>query len=384
MKKINISLAIAALFLAGACGNAGSEHHHDEEAATEHHHHDGEEEHANEIVFEPAKARAAGIEVQTVEPGSFVQVIRTGGQLLAAQGEETVAVAPQSGVVSYGSRLSEGMKVGAGSRLFVVSASGLADGDPVEKARAAYETARGEYERVLPLAESQIVSQKELARTKLEYDNARIAYEALSANHSEQGLAVVSPIEAYVKSLLVKEGDYVSQGQPLASLTRSRRLQLRADVSQRYYNQLSSVSSARFSTPYSDKVYDLASMNGKLLSYGRSTDDNHYVSVSFELDNVGDVVPGSMVEVFLLTTPLEHVIALPREAITEEQGSYFVYTQIDEEGYLKLPVTIGPDNGEEVLIVDGVTAGQRIVVRGANQLKLASASHAIPAHTHSH
>jgi len=56
------------------------------------------------------------------------------------------------------------------------------------------------------------------------------------------------------------------------------------------------------------------------------------VPVTFEFDNKGEVIPGSFVEVFLLSSPMENVISLPRTALTEEQGGYFVYLQLDEEG----------------------------------------------------
>ena len=71
-------------------------------------------------------------------------------------------------------------------------------------------------------------------------------------------------------------------------------------------------------------------------------------------------------------------------ALTEEQGSFFVYLQLDEEGYKKQLVTLGADNGESVQILSGVKAGDRVVTEGAYQVKLASATNAIPAHSHEH
>ena len=76
--------------------------------------------------------------------------------------------------------------------------------------------------------------------------------------------------------------------------------------------------------------------------------------------------------------------SLPHSALTEEQGSFFVYLQLDEEGYKKQLVTLGADNGESVQILSGVKAGDRVVTEGAYQVKLASATNAIPAHSHEH
>lgn len=378
------------MFFLGSCqnhsGTTSDEHSHTAAEAPDVHDGHGHETHGgDEIILPPAKAQAAGIVTSTVEPGRFQQVIRTSGQVLAAQGDEQVAVATVAGVVSFRGRVIEGMSVRKGSPLVVLSSQNMAEGDPVQKARVAYEVSKKEYERMQALVGDKIVSEKEFAQAKQTYENARISYEAVARNHTEHGQTVSSPIAGYVKSLLVKEGDYVSVGQPLVSVTQNRRLFLRADVSEKYYADLSSVSSANFRTPYNDKVYSLKELNGRLLSYGKASNaDGYYIPVTFEFDNKGDVIPGSFVEIYLLSTPTEDALTLPRTALTEEQGSYFVYQQVDEEGYMKRPVTIGADDGERVQILSGIHPGDRIVTQGAYHVKLASASNAIPAHTHEH
>lgn len=389
MKKI-IFLGALGMFFLGSCqnhsGTTSDEHSHTAAEAPDVHDGHGHETHGgDEIILPPAKAQAAGIVTSTVEPGRFQQVIRTSGQVLAAQGDEQVAVATVAGVVSFRGRVIEGMSVRKGSPLVVLSSQNMAEGDPVQKARVAYEVSKKEYERMQALVGDKIVSEKEFAQAKQTYENARISYEAVARNHTEHGQTVSSPIAGYVKSLLVKEGDYVSVGQPLVSVTQNRRLFLRADVSEKYYADLSSVSSANFRTPYNDKVYSLKELNGRLLSYGKASNaDGYYIPVTFEFDNKGDVIPGSFVEIYLLSTPTEDALTLPRTALTEEQGSYFVYQQVDEEGYMKRPVTIGADDGERVQILSGIHPGDRIVTQGAYHVKLASASNSIPAHTHEH
>jgi len=96
------------------------------------------------------------------------------------------------------------------------------------------------------LYKNKIVSDKEFAQAEQNYENARISYEALSKNHSAIGQNITAPIAGYVKSILVKEGDYVTIGQPLVSVTQNRRLFLRAEVSEKYYPYLRTISSANF------------------------------------------------------------------------------------------------------------------------------------------
>lgn len=159
---------------------------------------------------------------------------------------------------------------------------------------------------------------------------------------------------------------------------------LRADVSEKYYNQLPLIRSAYFKTPYDEQVYTLDDLNGRLLSYGRSSGESFYIPVLFEFDNKGAVIPGSFVEIYLLGSEQANVFSLPWSALIEEQGSYCVYVRLDEDCYKKQYVTIGTDNGKRVQILSGLQGGEQVVTKGAYQIKLASASNAIPAHTHHH
>lgn len=407
MKKL-IFLGVLVAWSLGSCNSQSDHGHEGHDHATEAHNHEHDHDHeqhaheekghshnhegdehaeaaSDEIVMPPAKAQAAGVETGTVEPGNFTQVIKTSGQVLAAQGDERVAVATVAGVVSFKGKVTEGMSVREGMPLVLLSSGNIAEGDPVQKARVAYEVSKKEYERMQALVESRIVSEKDFAQAKQAYENARISYEAVAKNHTDRGQAVTAPIGGYVKSLLVKEGDYVTVGQPLVSITQNRRLFLRADVSEKYYASLPAITSANFCTPYNSKVYALQDLNGRLLSYGKASGEgSYYIPVTFEFDNRGDMVPGSFVEIYLLARPMEGVISVPRSALTEEQGSFYVYLQLDEECYRKQLVTLGADNGQRVQVLSGLKAGERLVIRGAYQVKLAGAANALPAHSHEH
>ena len=195
----------------------------------------------------------------------------------------------------------------------------------------------------------------------------------------------MAPLAGYVKTCLVKEGDYVTVGQPLMSITQTRRLRLRADLSERYYPQLSSISSANFKTCYNDRVFELDKMDGRLLTYGKSLGDaSFYIPVTFEFNNQGNILPGSFVEVYLLSNEIPDVISIPQSALTEEQGLYFVYVRMDAECYRKQEVKLGTTNGKRVEILSGLKSGDVVVTKGAIHVKLASASNAIPGHTHNH
>ena len=365
-------------------GHSHEGHNHDHEGHDHSHGHD-HGVNPDEIMLAPEKAKAAGVASEVIQPKTFRQVIKTSGEVQSAQGAESVVVANVAGVVSFQRAVTEGMQVGKGATIMTISASKLQDGDPAERARIAYEAAKADYDRASRLVESQIVSQKEFNAIKEKYENARLAYEALAKNQTKGGVAVAAPIGGYIKNLLVKEGDYVAVGQPLATVTQNNRLFLRADVSERYYKYLNGISSANFKTPYDNQVYELEALNGKLLSVGKAAGSgSYYVPVTFSFDNKGEIIPGSFVEIFLLSQQQENALVLPVEALTEEQGLYFVYLQNCEESYKKQEVKIGASNGVEVQILDGIHPGDKVVVKGAYHVKLASAGNALPAHSHEH
>ena len=363
-------------------------HDHEHETAEEHadHNHESEEaKHSDEIIFPKAQAAKTTFEVREIQPASFNQVVKTTGQILAAPGDEAVIVATSNGVVSFTSnKLTEGTKVQKGQSLFQISSKNIAEGDYYTKVKATYEAAKASYDRAESLVKDKIISQKEFENTKLEFENAKTAYDAVSNNKTAKGVSVNAPINGHVKNILVKEGEYITVGLPLATVSQNQRLVLRAEVSQRYYNAMQSIKSANFKTPYDNKVYSLEDLNGRLLSFGKTSNENlFFIPVSFEFDNKGEVIPGSFVEVYLISAPIENTLSIPVSALTNEMGTHYVYVQIDEEGYRKQEVALGANNGKEVQIIKGLHPGDRVVTQGAYQVKMASASGAIP-HGHSH
>ena len=343
------------------------------------------EEHSDEIVFTRQQADAIGLEVYNVEPSIFSQVIKTSGQIQSAQGDEATIVATTNGIVSFPARsIIEGAPVGTGTTIVTISARNLYEGDPVAKAKITYETALKEFKRAEGLVKDKIISEKEFEQSRLKYENARTAYEAQATNVTASGVKVTTPISGYIKNRLVNQGEFVSVGQPIATISKNRRLQLRADVSENYFNELGKIRNANFVVSYNNKAYRLADLNGRLLSFGKAADEtSFYIPVTFEFDNIGDFIPGSYVEVYLLATPQNNVISIPVSALTEEQGIYFVYLQIGEEEFLKREIAIGESDGKNVRVLSGLSTGDKVVIKGAYQVKLASNSSVLP-EGHSH
>lgn len=363
-------------------------HSHDEHSHDEHSHAHDEHGHAHGegISFTKQQAIAAGLKVETVVKAPFSGVIKTAGHIQAPKGGETVVVATSAGVLFYADpSITEGVAVATGKALAGISAKKLQDGDPLLKAKLAYETTLAEYERAQRLVDDKIVSAKEYEQIRLRYETAKTTYEGQAQGMTEKGASLTSPMSGYLKQLLVPNGAYVEVGQPVAVITQTRRLQLKAEVSERDFALLPKVNAANFRPAYTDRLYKTTDLNGRLIAYGKAAADeaSHYIPVTFEFDNVGDIIAGSYADVYLLTSPEEGVIAIPISAVTEEQGLYYIYVQLCEKEYEKRGVTLGRRDGERVEILHGLHGGERVVTQGAYQVKLASVSTAIP-HGHSH
>lgn len=347
-----------------------------------------DEHHADEITFTQKQAKDAGMRTETVTAGDFVSVVKVGGQIANTTGSEQTVAATASGIVSFANgNITEGSAINAGQTVVTISAKKLQDGDPAAKARAEYVAAEAAYKRAEQLVADRIIAQKEYEEARLRYETARTAYQATAASLSANGVSVAAPAGGYVKNLLVRQGDYVNVGDPIATITQNKRLQLRAEVPERYFKNLRNVSGANFRTSYDKAVYSLSSLGGRLISYGKaSTEGSAYLPVTFEFNNVGDFIPGSFVEVFLLLDTRRDVISVPVSALTEDQGLYYVFTQVkgEKESYLKREVTLGMNNGERVEITRGLAVGDIVVTHGAHQVRLASATAKPEGHNHNH
>lgn len=387
-KQLLFILCLATLFLSG-CKHS---HNHDDE----HGHSHGENcshgdekastsEHVDEIIFTPEQAQAAGLKTAVITPSPFRQVIKTSGQIFSAQGDEVTITATSSGIVKIEkASLTEGSSVRKGEELLNISSRNIESGDPIQKARMAFEIAKMEYDRAVSLRTDQLISEKEFNEIKLVYEDARLSYQSFSQQRSDEGAEIYSPITGYVRSILVNEGDYVNAGQALFTISKNKKLQLSADVSERYYSQLKHIQSANFKSPYQSQTMRLADLNGKLVSYGRSTSSQEFtIPINFEFDNIGETLAGSYVEVFLLGSERPNVISVPTTALMDEQGLFFVYKQLDEEGYQRQEVKLGQSDGRHVEILQGLSKGDVVVTEGAYHVKLASASASIP-HGHEH
>lgn len=379
--KINrlFAFAAASAVLLSACGH--HDHDHEHEHDHDHDHEDGV------IVFSEEQAEMAGLETETLALGSFAEVIRVSGQVSAAQGDEAAIVARTSGIVNYTrDHLSEGSEVRNREVIARVSAEGIAGGDVIAQSNLALATAKAAYERAQRLISDSIISQKEFEKAQLEYESARLA--ANAGNGGKGGASVASPLKGFIKQVLVKQGEYVEAGQIIATVTKSCNLQLRAEVPERHFTSLTKIRSANFKMGYDDIARSLDELGGHLVAIGKIADEGSaYIPVTFEFTNTGSVVPGSFADIWLIMQNRENVLTIPVSALSEAQGVFYAYIQHDDDDdhFERRELRIGSSDGLRVEVLSGLAEGEKVVIKGVSQVKMAGATGVIPdAHNHSH
>ncbi|MDE5810882.1 MAG: efflux RND transporter periplasmic adaptor subunit [Muribaculaceae bacterium] len=394
MRKIQLIIASALLTLTmGGCKHSsGQDHlhqgqhheaeaelHNDHEAADHDHEADehGEEGHhhdADEIILHRHEADEMGVETQTVKLGEFNDVISAGGQVLNAPGATGVVSAPTSGIVRLSPSASIGARVNAGFSVASVSARNMAGGDSNEANRIALKAAQTELDRVKQLYDERMATRQELNTAQAAFDAARNA-----ASGSSSG-AATAPVSGTITDVLVQNGSFVNQGDPIAVISSTGQLTVKADLPARYASVAPMISGANILFGN-----DVVSATKKSAASGTSTSLPGYIPVYFSVEAGSPLQPGSIVELKVLTSPRSGVISVPVKAVIERLGNRFVYCRIDDDCYKKVPVETGASDGMNIEIKSGLEEGMEIVTSGATVIRLAETSGAIPeGHSHHH
>ena len=396
MKINKFIIAVASALAIVGCSHKeddGLDHHdhhehaeegHDHEAEGEGHDHEHAEEghdHGDEIHLSVAQAKQFGVQTETLAPGAFNEVITVSGQIVPQSSDQSVASATASGIFRLAGNLNVGDRVSAGQSIGSVSAQNIQGGNPSEPLKVAVEAAKRELDRITPLRSEGIVSEKE-------YNDARERYEQALAdyNAAAKGGGVTAPTSGVISQLMVRSGEYVATGQPVAVISANTRLTLRADVPEKYYNFLPTVSTANFRPDYSDHALSLASMGGRLVSSpATAMARGGYIPVYFSFNSNGQTVPGAFAEIYLIGATKAGALSVPIEAVVEIQGNHYVYTREHDDAYAKHLVELGNSNGQRVEVLSGLPAGEKVVVKGAQVIRMAEIGNtAPPGHTHNH
>ncbi len=352
----------------------------------EHHHHatgDGHEHGSNMVTFTKEQSWKIDFAVEKATVRPVNKVVKGAARVSNAPENITTIVAATSGRVRYNNAVAVGRTVKAGESLFIMETGDVTNDNAAIKfaeAESRYNYLKGEYERKAQLVKTQIVTLGEFQSVEASYLQAKAVYENLNKNFKSGKMLLKSPAAGYLSDIAVASGDYVAEGTPLATLQRDGELQLFCEVSVRHAQALRNITDVNIEL--NDGIcYSLAQADGRIVGIGRGIqNDCNMIPVTVMTKNLKGVVPGNVVNMYLIAPSDESAIVVPRSALVEEMGRFFVFVQHTPIMFEKRLVTVGTNDGKNVQILSGVSEGERVVTNGAVSLKLAQGAGALDPH----
>jgi len=317
-------------------------------------------------------SRAVPVEVSEVEARTFLETIDEIGTLRA---EKTIEIKPELAGILVGIHFVEGERVKKGDLLFTLDDSKLVRElrerqASLEAAKARLVNAEKSFERTKRLFRSNVVSQDEYDMAWTEYTTAKAEVGRLEAavalaEETLRDTRIYAPAEGVTSERAVEAGDYVAEGSFLATLYVTSRMELEMKVPERYLNRLREGQTAELKTgAYPDRIF-----KGKVSFVSPAVDEQtRRILVKILLDNEeGLLAPGAFMHVSLITERKENRPAVPEQALVSTRGGYLVF-EVEDDTAKKREVVTGLRREGWVEILDGVTAGERVVRTGQMRL----------------
>ncbi len=366
----------------------------------------GEEEAGGRITFLKEQQWKTDFATAPAEDRDLQAGVRANGEIRPVAGKEArlTAASPGRALVTDPAPIL-GMPVKKGQVLATIAPRLAAGGDrasleaEVQAARAELGAAEAQLARAERLFAEQAVPQRtvEDAGTRVSVARARLSgatgrLEQYSAGATGTGgggrgaFQVRSPIDGTLVKVDVASGQTVEEGQELLRVVDLERVWLVAQVFEPDIPKIEGARSAWFVIEGYPQPFTVDESNGKLVTIGSVIDpQTRTIPVIFELDNEdGRLRIGHYAKVSIATGAPQRALAIPDTAILDEGGKSIAYVMVEGEAFERRPLTVGIRSNGWVQILEGIEAGERVVTKGGYEIKLASASGAIPVHGHAH
>ncbi len=335
------------------------------------------------------------------------EAITAHGVLRARPDGEALIAAPAAGLLRPAGRFpSLGQSVNQGQVLayLVPRLGGDVDLASLEsalrKTRAELDFATQEKARMEGLFRDEAVPEKRLQAARAAEVSARAEYDAARQRLGQQGGAdggvpIRAPVAGSLVDVRVTSGAFVEAGAPLFHVADRKRLWLELRVPESEAARLGKPSGAAFKVPGftgpdARTIEIIPGKNGRLVAVGGVVDaTTRTVPVVFEF-SIPQSGPqsglpiGLAVQAQVFVGGARQVLAIPAASVLEEGGMNTVFVQIGGESFERRTVRLGAREGDWVEVQDGLTAGSRVVSKGAWLIKLASTGTAKIGHGHAH
>ena len=341
---------------------------------------------------------AAEVGVIIVKPGDVGLVTELPGRLEASR---VAQVRARVAGILQKRRFVEGSEVKAGQALFDIDAGPyqavFASAQAQQaKAEANLMQASAQAERFKPLAQARAISQQEFvsaqaAQKQAEADVAIGKAAVQSARINLGYAAITAPISGRIGRALVTEGALVGQGEatqlaliqqidPLfVNFTQSASevMQLRRAMES---GQLKRAGSQAASVRVVLEDGSEYSKSGKLLFSDLTVDaSSGQITLRAEVPNPGGtLLPGLFVRVRLEQAQASNAITLPQQAVTRSPQGDSVMVVAADGKVAPRPVKVGGQQNGQWVILEGLKAGEQVMVDGFQKLRGGAPVKAVP------
>lgn len=335
-----------------------------------------------DVAFSKEQSWKMNFATAVVNESHFGGAVKVAAKVVPAPGDFTTIVASTSGKVQFVGNVVEGKTVAKGESLFCLEGGDVTDNDAAVKfaeAESGYLVAKADYERKKLLFNEKIVSEREFQAAEAAYKQAEARYTSMKRSFSGGKVTLKAQRDGFVATLLVANGDYVEPGTPLATIQSDGIANITAELPLRYAGQLDNIKDVNIELS-SGKVISMKEHGGNVVAVGRAANACNMLPVTISAGSVEGLVSGSIVNIYIVSESHEPVVTVPRTALVEEMGNFFVFVQNNPISFEKREVKTGAGDGINVQILKGVNAGERIVTKGAVLLKLSQGAAALDPH----
>jgi membrane fusion protein (multidrug efflux system) len=329
-----------------------------------------------------AGAPPAEVDVMTVELASATITQDLPGRLQAVRSAQVRARV--EGVVEK--RLfAEGTNVAAGTPLFRIDARTFQAQNAAAEADLA--AAKAAFDRYRPLLEIKAVSQQEFDAAQARVKQAEAA---LSKAKLDLENAVPSaPISGRIGRALVTEGALVGKGDATHLVTIEQIDPMRVEFTQSYSDLLrlqQAVKAGKQKRADSAKVElvledgSLYPEKGRLQFTDLAVDPSSgAVILRAEFPNPRhDLLPGTFVRIRFPQSQLDNAIRVPQRAVQGSALGQLVMTVNPEGKVTPRPIKTSAMSGADFIVIDGLKAGDQVIVNGLQKAKPGSVVKPIP------
>ena len=354
---------------------------------------------AGEIGFLKEQQWTTEFALEAVQPRALRESVSAPATIRPSAASSAEMVAPTAGTLrASGSFPSLGESVTRGQTLamLVPRLGGETDAASLQAdlatARSQASLAAADAARMQRLHAQQAVSQRRLQEAQSAQQVSQAQLRAAQDRVSQlggggSGIALKAPVGGTLALAPLANGAAVEAGDVLFHIVDRSELWLHAHVAESDAARLESPSGADFDLPGLDAPVEISvGENGRLVGVGSMIDpQSRSVPVIFALSNPDPrVVLNQNVQARVFTGRTRSALSVPADALIDDGGQRVVYVMRGGESFSRVPVRLGLRDGDRFEVLEGLVAGDRVVSRGAMQVRLAAATPEAMGHGHAH